>query len=386
MLKAELKKAFTDLAEVPDSNGELVLAIHRLAPPQTVNHFLNLFLTLGGAPEVLKRRYLRSGTDFDFEGLSRYQPGTLGHAWYHHIKDNGLYPDLLGHPLLSFYEKDSDLYVVTCRSLEIHDLLHVVSEHGVDAYGEWGVASFTSSQRYNLTGLTWWPLLLTRLAFVVPDQTLPLLDMLTDNYRRGSQAENMLSANWEEMFDWPLSKVKQTLRIAEPAPRDAELIARTNGPYPPETSINPAVKERFWQLVEDTALDVTALAKEIPALVGLYDKTLLTAYQTEMFRHKKTAQALTEKVTGTSGEPGLEFARQISDRLLRDGSPEEDKIGRQAFQLAQLADPFSANLLAVLVMRGILLDPEKLPARLKAISEGWWQGRYNNLNYLFAYA
>lgn len=406
MLNADLKKKFISLAEVPDNNTDLLLDFYRLAPAPIADYYKHLYVTVGGATEVVKRRYLRTGSDFDFESLATCVPGTLGHAWYHHIKDNGLYPDLLGHPGLKLYPPDSDMYIATCRSLEIHDLLHVISDHQVDAYGEWGVASFTASQRYSLTGLTWWPLLCTRVALVVPQHTLPLMDMLADNWLRGINAADMISADWENMLDWPLEKVKAELKVAPSAPRDSKLIASTNGPFLPRNPIAPELTKLFWELVEEGG-ELSSLIQKIPVLLSLHDEKLRENYRAEMFRHAGVAQVLENGratppldmaklancATGTLGravherlsanEPKnatdlnteLERARAIWAVYLGLSDSDADRVRLQAFQWAQIGDPFSANLLAVLVMRGVMLEPQKLPVLLKTISQGWWEGR-----------
>lgn len=290
-----------------------------------------------------------------------------------------------------------------------------------EIYQTWQIAAFGSVQSPALDSRLWLAVLLTRIAFVVPEMTFPVMDALSEGWLKGQAARNR-AIDWEKLQAKSPDEVCQELELEPPTPANEELLEQTlnlmNG-----RNVPPALQKRFWDEVEEIT-GLGNIIEKIASFVTSYDPFLHEAYAAAMYQHAGLPQAYVEgylrpplDIQTLRGYPagtlGYAFYHQLVDNGLdveilkineqvpasvRGGIPQYtgmrilqthdiwhcltaytvdglDEIALQGFQLAQLGSAFSANLLSMLLTRATLRHPDTFAYLMQAISEGWQHGR-----------
>lgn len=149
--------------------------------------------------------------DVDLDTLARLPEGTLGHAFAHSFRANGIQPFTYEYPV----ESDGDYLYKRYR--ETHDIHHLITRYGIDEVGELELQAFYVG---NL-GLRHAALIA---AFSVPyvlfKRGLDFRAMREDfgrlraAYRRGKQSHNLLTVPYAELWSTPVSEL--TERFCKP--------------------------------------------------------------------------------------------------------------------------------------------------------------------------
>lgn len=151
------------------------------------------------------------GPDLDLEALSQLPEGTLGHEFARYFGDNGIDPFSFEFPLLN----DADF--LNKRYRETHDIHHILTGYGIDEIGEVELQAFYVG---NL-GLRH-AALIAALSFPYCIKTAGIKHLrqhirrLRAAYRRGKDSRELLSVNFDEMWEKPVSELAQL--ICAPAP------------------------------------------------------------------------------------------------------------------------------------------------------------------------
>lgn len=157
---------------------------------------------------LLEERPSLQGGDLDLAALERLPAGTLGHELTRYFRDNGLDPFITAFPI------ESDVDYLGKRYRETHDLFHVITGYGTDEAGEMELQSFVLG---NL-GLRQ---AIVILAFSLPRRVWfkglkglgPYLGRLRAAYRRGRRSRELLSLRYETLWDQPIIKLAELLRM-----------------------------------------------------------------------------------------------------------------------------------------------------------------------------
>ena len=257
--------------------------------------------------------------------------------------------------------------------------------------GDWQAVSFRAAQNFELEAVLMLPLLLTRISFVAPEETLDIMDALVAGWTAG---ENPHAKMPTLARNSPLSNITR--------------------------QIPAALQELFWQYVADDS----NIIEKVFSLQATFDTDLHQAYAEAMLQHVGTPEAYAEGYLRgplaiedlrdySAGTLGYAYYHQIVDNgldieILKGEQPRakagslisyvnrrilqthdlwhcvteyttqgDDEIILQAFQLAQLGSPFSPNLMAILLTQAALFSPQNIPYLMRYICAGWQHGRSN---------
>lgn len=149
---------------------------------------------------LLDERPTLQGRELDLDALERLPAGTLGHEFVRYFRKNGIEPFVTAFPI------QSDVDYLSKRYRETHDLFHVITGYGTDVTGEMELQAFVLG---NL-GLRQAILIL---AYSVPLQLKELgivncrsyLARIWAAYMRGRDSREMLSVNYEKLWEQPVS-------------------------------------------------------------------------------------------------------------------------------------------------------------------------------------
>lgn len=278
---------------------------------------------------------------------------------------------------------------------------------------DWEVVSLMAAQSFSLEAVLMLAVLLTRISFVAPEESVSVMAALSSGWFKGKAARDSgASINWQELAKLPPDQIRSKLNLAGTAHSSGQL----------ERKIPPALVDLFWQQVEVTP-GTNNIIEKISNYATAFSPELWQGYNTAMLEHQGTPEAYQEGFLNRrldiqelrdypAGTLGYTYYHQIVDngldveilkwnnlgnyanvteyaaqRILQthdlwhcltnystDGLEE---LALQAFQLAQLGSPFSSNLLATILTRDTLVMPENLLYIVPAVCYGWQHGRHN---------
>jgi ubiquinone biosynthesis protein COQ4 len=164
----------------------------------------------GGAVALREKPRL----DVDLAKLDKLPPGTLGRAFADHMRANGLDPAAI--PTLP---SDGEIEFVRAHLYETHDVWHAATGFATDVAGELGLQAFYAAQLPS--GL---PLILLSVGFLntalfsYADRERRL-EAVMHGWQMGKRARPLFGVRWDELWERPITEVRQQLGIephAEP--------------------------------------------------------------------------------------------------------------------------------------------------------------------------
>lgn len=184
---------------------ELVLAHVKAAP---------------GVSDMIAERYLAPEADID--ALLRCPEGSLGHAYAHHITDNGFDPDY-------FRKIDvaDDLDYVLMRIRQTHDIWHVVTGFDTSRIGELSLKAFELAQIRRPMAAVITTGGVMRYLLKDPEHLGDVLRGISLGYRLGLAAQPLLAQRWELDWDRPLDRWRAELMIDVRAADPETLVAES---------------------------------------------------------------------------------------------------------------------------------------------------------------
>lgn len=171
--------------------------------------YANLAKVLRETPEgcqLLDERKTIPGEGIDLEWLSSLPEGTLGHQFARYFIDNGIEPFSFEYPL----RNDADF--LNKRYRETHDIHHIVTGYGIDEIGEVELQAFY----YSNLGLRHAGLIaMVSVPYVLAKSGLrnawKLIGRLRAAYRRGKDSRDLLSVNFDEMWEQPVAEISKLI-------------------------------------------------------------------------------------------------------------------------------------------------------------------------------
>lgn len=149
---------------------------------------------------LLDERPTLQGRELDLDALERLPEGTLGHEFVRYFRKNGIEPFVTAFPI------QSDVDYLSKRYRETHDLFHVITGYGTDVTGEMELQAFVLGNlglRQAILILAYSvPLQLKELGIV---NFRPYLARIWAAYMRGRHSREMLSVNYEKLWEQPVS-------------------------------------------------------------------------------------------------------------------------------------------------------------------------------------
>jgi ubiquinone biosynthesis protein Coq4 len=374
LIASELKEALTGPAEQPGDISHLLELVQKWADPMVLEAYHPAFQDLPGP--------------VSHSDLAGCAPGTLGQALYDLARENG--------------------------SLDGSAIWQVLTGYGRSDFGRCCLDGFLAAHYFSLEHVLRLAALLIRISFVAPEATVGVMNAITTGWTQGRAAKTLAPAKWAESWNRPLDELRQELNIASPSPQtNVENLLQIVRKIP------PGLKALFWEEIE-APIGTTNIIEKVSGYGGAFDETLRSAYVSAMLAHPGVAEAYQAGFL----RPSLEFEslrdyqqgtlayayyHQIVDNGLdveiikRRHIPEVnsvtdyaahrilqthdlwhpltgyttdglDELALQTFQLAQLGSPFSSNLLATVITRNALFDPQSAFYIFGAMCEGWPHG------------
>ena len=371
LIASELKEALISQAEQPGDISHLLELAQNWAEPMVLEAYHPAFQDLP-APVSPKE-------------LARCAPGTLGKALY----------DFAG-------EKDP---------LDGSPIWQVVTGYDRSDHGRCCLDGFLAARYFSLEHVLRLAALLIRISFVVPEATVGVMNAITTGWTQGRAAKTLSQEKWAESWNRPLDEVRRELNIAGlPAKSNAENLLQTVRKVPPD------LQALFWQEIE-APVGTTNIIEKVSGYGGAFDETLRAAYVSAMLSHPGVKEAYHEgflrpplELESLRNYPKGTLAYAYYHQIVDNGLDVEiikskyipnvnnvtdyaahrilqthdlwhpltgyttdglDELALQTFQLAQLGSPFSSNLLATVITRNALFDPQSAFYIFGAMSEGW---------------
>jgi ubiquinone biosynthesis protein COQ4 len=144
----------------------------------------------------------------DFDALEKLPDGTLGREYVRFLHDNGIHPDVFKAPDLP----DPRAAYVFQRIRQTHDLWHVVTGYRPDVDGEILLQAFTFAQLRAPSALALAMMGAIRYGW----RRRGFYRDFARAYRRGKDARRLATFYWEDHWQDPVARVRETLAV-EPA-------------------------------------------------------------------------------------------------------------------------------------------------------------------------
>lgn len=94
------------------------------------------------------------------------------------------------------------------RGFQMHDWIHILTGYEPKRTGEQGVLAVRLGQTTFPYRSIWMSVTTTRMAFVDPTMTQPLMDTITDGWLAGREAKNVHRIKLDEMVAEPLAAIR----------------------------------------------------------------------------------------------------------------------------------------------------------------------------------
>jgi ubiquinone biosynthesis protein Coq4 len=161
---------------------------------------------------------------YSFDALGELPTGTFGREYHRHIVENNLNREIAT-GYRSFHQAleasgvlknmpDEVKYAVL-RGFQTHDLLHIVTGFDTTGPGEIALQAFCLAQVRSLYFATWMSVVTTRMAFLDPNMTEPLMDAISEGWTLARKLPNLMVVKWELMLDRPLAEVRREFGIPQ---------------------------------------------------------------------------------------------------------------------------------------------------------------------------
>lgn len=160
--------------------------------------------------ELIDTRY-RANEKVDWNYLKSLPPKTLGHEFAKFMNN----PDVT--PLDKLPESNSEISpeidYLRQRIRLIHDIHHVVCSYPADDLGEMGISAFYVAQINSPLNSVLLGIGLIKCTIKYPKRLHELMDAISEGWMLGKQSTNLFGIKWEEMWNLPLTEVRQQLGI-----------------------------------------------------------------------------------------------------------------------------------------------------------------------------
>jgi ubiquinone biosynthesis protein Coq4 len=207
--KYRIARAFGRLIDDPRRTEEIFL-MSRLArraddqrPMQVV---IDSVAKIPEFVELFERRYLPKLPTM--EQLSKCPPGSLGEAYYLHLKRNNLRPDFF-----PAEPTDKLLGYFILRSRQQHDLWHVLADYDTSIAEEMALQAFTLAQIDNTLSSMLLAGGLIHFSQQDPYQVKRVMELIVEGFERGRDIPFLLLTPWEERLDLPLGEARRLAGI-----------------------------------------------------------------------------------------------------------------------------------------------------------------------------
>ena len=209
------RSAMRELRRDPDDTTAAIRVIVALSGNSGRRHFRRFRRTARGM-EILYEKGDLYALLTDRDRLKAMPPGSLGRTiidWFdrENISTQGLTQASEAARGGGDLETDEEEQIYFSRLRNLHDVFHVLAGYDRDLRGESAVLAFTIAQNYNrgIAYLVW-------NALRAEGWNSPGGKLIREGYRRGRRAKQLLSQDWEQLFERPIDEVREELGVGAP--------------------------------------------------------------------------------------------------------------------------------------------------------------------------
>jgi ubiquinone biosynthesis protein COQ4 len=145
----------------------------------------------------------------ELEQLIKLPKGTIGRDYHDFIVDNGLEKNIaVNYSQLHDFMSASgqldrmpvELRYAIIRAFQVHDMMHVLTGYKATPTDEIALQAFCLAQiRFPYFGM-WMSVVTTQMTMINPDMIVPMMDAISDGWRRGRSAKNIQFTQWETLY------------------------------------------------------------------------------------------------------------------------------------------------------------------------------------------
>jgi len=161
---------------------------------------------------------------FDLENLAICPEGSLGHAFYRQIVDNGFDLEVLDRDVLALSSLAAPHDFINTRMLQSHDLIHLLAGYELTALHEVGISAFQLAQCGHGYSAMFLAVVATGAAASDNAGALPfVLETVLGAWTHGRRSASLISLDWESVWDQPIATIRQDLGMSafhSPFPAD----------------------------------------------------------------------------------------------------------------------------------------------------------------------
>lgn|GEM_PF-892268 len=152
------------------------------------------------------------------ESLADYPEDTLAYSFYHQLADNNLSLEIIKDRPQNVFEDERANYV-GLRVYQTHDIWHVLLGYSVSGMDEITLQAFQLAQVGSASSARILTLLVTRAMLNGFYALPPLFNAIFKGWQHGRQTRQLLPIYWEELWNQPLSELRERYQIQAVAVR-----------------------------------------------------------------------------------------------------------------------------------------------------------------------
>jgi ubiquinone biosynthesis protein COQ4 len=201
--------------------AKLEQALGAFATPEDLRKFETELVKIPALQEMFDNWYIPP--TYTLDDLKSYEPGTLGYAYYRHMTDNGLGIDYYPVP-----EPGNKLDYFRMRSVQVHDLWHVLAGLAPVPLGEMGILYYTMGHyAAHLEKLA--PDMLRLISFITSGSIFYYSSKLSHelpqayaiqgpSWQSGFNTKPLFAGQWESWWGRSLAEIRAEYGIAPVTP------------------------------------------------------------------------------------------------------------------------------------------------------------------------
>jgi len=149
----------------------------------------------------------------DMDELARCPEGSLGHALYRLIIDNGYDPEVLQRDDIGLSELPHVLHYLNARILQMHEVWHLVAGYETTGTGEISISAFQLAQFGHNYSSMFLAAVMAIATFKEPRTFNVLMQIINEGWRHGREAPPLMDIEWEREWRTPLPEVRRKYAI-----------------------------------------------------------------------------------------------------------------------------------------------------------------------------
>ncbi len=162
---------------------------------------------------------------FELRELAACPSDSLAGAFHKLIVENQFDLEVLDRDSLGLASLPPPLDYLNARSLQCHDLWHIVGGYQTTALHEVAISAFQLSQFGHNYSAQFLAVVVAKAAFKRPEGLGLLLDVILSGWRHGRATPSLMAVDWRSVWSLPTSEVRQRLGVSPyPSPVPADLV------------------------------------------------------------------------------------------------------------------------------------------------------------------